>query len=114
MREIYSISDSIKGSNRKKINRLWKQWRATKTWIALLVLLCTSWEPLQAAEKQIHPVIPFEATAILIQPAQIPPPLLPGDPNQIPVTGGWLWLISGAVYGVRKMRRDRMIHDSEV
>ena len=112
MREIYSTSYNQNGSNRGRVNRSWKQSIACITWITLLVLLCISLEPLQARDSQTNPVTPFDLPVALIQPAQIPPPLLPGDPNQIPVTGGWWWLISGAVYGIRKLRRDRMIHDS--
>lgn len=44
---------------------------------------------------------------ILAQPQLVPPPFLPGDPNQVPLDSGLTMLLGGGLYAIQKLRRIR-------
>ena len=44
-------------------------------------------------------------TILMAQPQMVPPPFLPGDPNQVPVGGSLFWALGGGIYSIHKLRR---------
>lgn len=45
--------------------------------------------------------------SILAQPQLVPPPFLPGDPNQVPLGSGLTMALGGGLYAIRKLRQIR-------
>lgn len=44
---------------------------------------------------------------ILAQPQLVPPPFLPGNPNQVPLGSGLTMALGGGLYAIRKLRQIR-------